>query len=137
MPDGEPCPCGNRGCLERYLSLDAFARRGLAEAEYATSIRPQLHAAMTTVENLFDPETVILGGMLPESLATELAAAASALPNSVSARRDRKAPRLVVSNGGPNTVLRGAAALAVAGVLSPRFGQLFAPGRNQMKGLAA
>ena len=21
VPDGEPCPCGNRGCLERYLSL--------------------------------------------------------------------------------------------------------------------
>ena len=25
VPDGEPCPCGNRGCLERYLSLDALA----------------------------------------------------------------------------------------------------------------
>ena len=23
VPDGEPCPCGNRGCLERYLSLEA------------------------------------------------------------------------------------------------------------------
>ena len=24
VPDGEPCPCGNRGCLERYLSLEAY-----------------------------------------------------------------------------------------------------------------
>ena len=24
VPDGEPCPCGNRGCLERYLSLEAL-----------------------------------------------------------------------------------------------------------------
>ena len=137
VPDGEPCPCGNRGCLERYVSLDAFGRRGLGEAEWVASIRPQLRAAITTIENMFDPETIILGGLMPASLATELAAAATDLPNSVSARRDRKAPRLIVSNNGPNTVLLGAAALAVSGVLSPRFGQLFVPGRDQIKGLAA
>ena len=28
VPDGEPCPCGNRGCLERYLSLEALRRAG-------------------------------------------------------------------------------------------------------------
>ncbi len=137
VPDGELCPCGNSGCLERYVSLEAFARRGLGEAAYADAIRPQLRAALITIENLFDPETVVLGGLAPEPLAAELARAAADLPNSVSARRDRKVPRLIVSNGGPHTVLRGAAALAVAGVLSPRFGQLFAPGRDQLKGLAA
>lgn len=136
VPEGEPCPCGNRGCLERYVSLDAFARRGLPEAEYVAAIAPQWRAAITTVENLFDPQTIILGGMLPESLARPLAEAAADLPNSVAARRDRKAPRLVLSNGGAHTVLRGAAAMAVSGVLSPRFGQLFSPGRAQ-KGLAA
>lgn len=137
VPDGEPCPCGNRGCLERYVSLEAFARRGLSEADYADAIGPQLRGALVTIENLFDPETVILGGIAPESLTTELARVAAVLPNSVSARGDRKVPRLIVSNGGPHTVLRGAAALAVAGVLSPRFGQLFVPGRDQSKGLAA
>lgn len=137
VPDGELCPCGNRGCLERYISLDAFARRGLGEAAWVAEIRPLLHAALVTIENLFDPETVILGGLAPASLATELVSAATQLPNSVSARRDRKVPRLIIADGGPHTVLRGAAALAVAGVLSPRFGQLFTPGRNQLKGLAA
>jgi predicted NBD/HSP70 family sugar kinase len=137
VPDGEPCPCGNVGCLERYVSLEAFGRRGLDEAAYADAIRPQLRAALITIENLFDPETVILGGLAPPPLAAELARAAADLPNSVAARRDRKARRLIVSNGGPHTVLRGAAALAVAGVLSPRFGQLFAPGHTQLKGLAA
>lgn len=137
VPDGELCPCGNRGCLERYISLDAFARRGLGEAAWVAEIRPLLHAALVTIENLFDPETVILGGLAPPSLAAELVSAATQLPNSVSARRDRKVPRLIIADGGPHTVLRGAAALAVAGVLSPRFGQLFAPGRNQLKGLAA
>lgn len=137
VPDGEPCPCGNRGCLERYVSLEAFARRGLSEAAYADAIGPQLRAALITIENLFDPETIILGGLAPPPLAAELARVAADLPNSVSARRDRKAPRLIISDGGPHTVLRGAAALAVAGVLSPRFGQLFAPGHTQLKGLAA
>lgn len=137
VPDGEPCPCGNRGCLERYVSLEAFARRGLSEAAYADAIGPQLRNALVTIENLFDPETVILGGIAPETLTTELARVAAVLPNSVSARGDRKVPRLIVSNGGPHTVLLGAAALAVAGVLSPRFGQLFVPDRDQSKGLAA
>jgi predicted NBD/HSP70 family sugar kinase len=136
IPDGEACPCGNAGCLERYLSLDAFSRRGLGEADWVASVRPQLRSAITMIENLFDPETIILGGMLPDSLARHLADAATDLPNSVAARRDRKAPRLILSDGGQNTVLRGAAALAVSGVLSPRFGQLFSPGREQ-KGLAA
>jgi predicted NBD/HSP70 family sugar kinase/biotin operon repressor len=137
VPDGEPCPCGNAGCLERYVSLEAFGRLGLGEAAYADAIRSQLRAALVTIENLFDPETIILGGLAPATLAVELARVADDLPNSVAARRDRKAPRLIVSNGGPHTVLRGAAALAVAGVLSPRFGQLFAPGNPQLKGLAA
>jgi predicted NBD/HSP70 family sugar kinase len=30
VPNGEPCPCGNRGCLERYVSLEAFERRSKA-----------------------------------------------------------------------------------------------------------
>jgi predicted NBD/HSP70 family sugar kinase len=136
MPQGEPCPCGNVGCLERYVSLDAFDRRGLSEADYVASITPQWRAAITTIENLFDPQTIILGGMLPASLGEHLAEAARDLPTSVAARRDRNAPRLQLSDGGVHTVLRGAAALAVSGVLSPRFGQLFSPGRAP-KDLAA
>jgi glucokinase len=31
MPDGRPCPCGQRGCLERYSSANALAER-LVEA---------------------------------------------------------------------------------------------------------
>ncbi len=146
VPGGEPCPCGNQGCLERYISLDAFSRRpaGTSETEWAESVAPILRAALTTIENLFDPETVIIGGVAAPSLIAALAAAAGPMPNSVSARRDRKSGRILVSSGGQHTVLRGAAALAVAGVLSPRFGQLFAAEREPQdrhllthKGLAA
>lgn len=144
VPDGEPCPCGNRGCLERYVSLEALSRRpaGVDEAAWVRSVAPVFRAALVTIENLFDPETIILGGLASESLLADLAAVAADLPNSVSARRDRKAPRVVVSDGGHQAVLRGAAALAVTGVLSPRFYQMLASGSDDpadklLKGLAA
>lgn len=141
VPDGEPCPCGNRGCLERYLSLDAQRRQDRDEAAWVEHVTPVLRNAITTIENLFDPQTVVLGGLAPASLLERLAAAASSLPNSVSARRDRTVERVIVAGGGQNAVLRGAAALAVAGVLSPRFGQMFAVPREreiaQDKGWAA
>ncbi|WP_421758996.1 ROK family transcriptional regulator [Devosia sp.] len=144
--NGEPCPCGNRGCLERYISLEAYNRRpaGISESAWVDSVAPIFRAAITTVENLFDPEAIILGGLAAPSLIEALVGVTAHLPNSVSARRDRKAPRVVVSNGGQHTVLRGAAALAVSGVLSPRFGTMFPPERDPLdrpslpnKGLAA
>jgi predicted NBD/HSP70 family sugar kinase len=125
VPDGEPCPCGNNGCLERYLSLEAFTRRGLPEAEWVREIAPIFRNAIRTIENLFDPETVVLGGLAPQSLIEQLAALADGLSNSVSARTNRPHPRVVVASDCQHLALRGAAALAVFGVLSPRFGQMF------------
>lgn len=126
-PGGEACPCGNRGCLERYLSLEAFERRTrtVGEEGWLAEAAPLLGAAIVTIENLFDPETVIIGGLAPEDLLARLVAAATPLANSVSQRRDRAAPRITISAGGPDAVLRGSAALAIAGVLSPRFGIMF------------
>ncbi len=125
VPDGELCPCGNLGCLERYLSLDAFRRRGLSEANWVREITPIFCNAIRTIENLFDPETVVLGGLAPQSLIEQLATLADGLSNSVSARANRTHPRVVVASDCQHSALRGAAALAVFGVLSPRFGQMF------------
>lgn len=132
--DGEPCPCGNAGCLERYLSLEAFGRRrrGMSEAQWVEAIAPVYRNALVAIENLFDPQTIVLGGLAPESLMRLLEAAAADLPNSVAARRNRTAPRVVLSGGGHQSVLRGAAALAIAGVLSPRFDHMFAPERRHI-----
>ena len=132
VPDGEPCPCGNRGCLERYLSLEALGRWKRSEANWVQAVAPVFRNAIATIENLFDPETVILGGVAPTHLLERLAdAAAKNLPNSISARRDRTVPRVMVARGGPQSVMRGAAALAVSGVLSPRFGQMFTAARGR------
>ena len=140
VPGGEPCPCGNRGCLERYVSLDAYSRRpaGTSAKAWAASVAPVFRAAIATIENLFDPQTIILGGLASAQLVAELAGVATAdLPNSVSARRDRTAPRLLLSDGGPLTVLRGAAALVVSGVLSPRDGRDVPADTDPLRFLAA
>lgn len=67
IPDGEVCHCGNQGCLERYLSLDAFKRSGLSEEDWVDVIAPIFRSAIRTIENLFDPETIVLGGLAPQS----------------------------------------------------------------------
>jgi len=128
MPGGEPCPCGNRGCLERYLSLEALERRArkIGRAGWVKEAAPLFRSAIVTIENLFDPETIVIGGLAEHELLTELLSAASPLPHSVAERTGRAAPRVTLSASGPDAVLRGAAALAVSGVLSPRFGVLFA-----------
>ncbi len=127
VPDGEPCPCGNRGCLERYLSLEAYERRTkqIGVEGWLAETVPLFRSAIVGIENLFDPETIIIGGIASEPLLAQLVAAAQPLSNSISKRENRKAPRLMHSTVGKDAVLRGAAALAVAGVLSPRFGIQF------------
>ena len=123
--DGLPCPCGNAGCLERYLSLDSFSNRpmGQSQAEWVTQVTPIFHAAIRTIENLFDPLTVVLGGIAPAELIEALVATTDTLPTSISSRYDRATPRVTASVG-QLSVLRGAAALAVSGVLSPRLDSL-------------
>lgn len=140
---GDLCPCGNRGCLERYLSLDALDRRLRstapdADLEWAVAtgssivdgwideVAPLLRLAIVTIENLFDPETILIGGLVPDALLKRLVAAAEPLAHSVAEQAGRSTPRLTLTSGGHDAVLRGAAALAVSGVLSPRLGSLFA-----------
>lgn len=133
VPDGDPCPCGNRGCLERYLSIEAYDRRApaIGEDAWVDEVAPLLRSAIVTIENLFDPETIILNGLGHHDLLQKLVTAIGPFANSVSARRNRAAPRVILSRDGHDAVLRGAAALAVSGALSPRFGLMFAEPRDR------
>jgi len=128
VPNGEPCPCGNRGCLERYVSIEAMERRSaqIGMDRWIEEAVPLLRSAIATIENLYDPESIVVGGFAKESILTRLILAAQPLSPSVAERGGRSAPRVTHSREGANAVLRGAAALAVAGVLSPRSGSLFA-----------
>lgn len=125
VPNGQPCSCGNAGCLERYVSLEAYQRRApvIGHAAWIAEAAPLLRNAIVTIENLFDPETVVIGGIMDDALLSELTAAIEPLPTSVADRKDRSAPRIMRSASGQDAVLRGAASLAFSGVLSPRLGR--------------
>ena len=100
VPDGDPCPCGNRGCLDaispsmRSIAGCARPTRALISSgrlPLAPSIvdgwideaAPLLRTAIVTIENLFDPETILIGGLAPDALLSRLAAAAEPLAHSV------------------------------------------------------
>ncbi|OYU72936.1 MAG: transcriptional regulator, partial [Alphaproteobacteria bacterium PA3] len=42
VPNGQPCSCGNTGCLERYVSLEAYQRRApvIGHAALTAAIEP-------------------------------------------------------------------------------------------------
>jgi predicted NBD/HSP70 family sugar kinase len=128
VPDGERCACGNQGCIERYVSLEAYYRRSplVGRAGWIAEAAPVFRRAVATIENLFDPETIIVGGIAEDALLSELVAAAEPLANSISNRKERNLPRIIRSANGHDAVLRGAAAVALVGVLSPQSGLLFA-----------
>jgi predicted NBD/HSP70 family sugar kinase len=138
VPGGEACPCGNRGCLERYLSCLAL-ERGVQKAgvdAWIKEVTPLFKSAIVAIENLFDPLTIVIGGIAPPDVLDKLIAASQPLPHSVAERRDRTIPRVIRSANGEDAVLRGAAALAVSGVLSPRFGLSFAANDPLMEAAA-
>jgi predicted NBD/HSP70 family sugar kinase len=139
-PDGRPCPCGNRGCLERYVSLGALEEHLGREVEasdlappggdgatsagtldgFIADAAPRLAQAVGMLEAAFDPETLILGGLVPTPLLERLIAAAP-LPVSVGVRASRRWPRIMIGQGGSQAVLLGAAALPIFDLVSPRF----------------
>ena len=129
VPNGEPCACGNHGCLERYVSLEALERRSavVGVEGWLAEAAPLFRSAIAIIENLFDPQTIVIGGLSGTDVAQKLLAMAEPLSNSVSSRRDRCAPRVIFSTAGHDAALRGAASLAIAGALAPRFGMMFKP----------
>ena len=87
-PGGEPCPCGQRGCLERYASGSAIARRYAAlggnpdatardvASQYQTDEAARrawneateaLAIAFVTCTMLLDPEMIVLAGGISEA----------------------------------------------------------------------
>ncbi|HKC28012.1 MAG TPA: ROK family protein, partial [Jatrophihabitans sp.] len=128
-PDGEPCTCGHRGCVETFASAAAIARRYRARTrrdrsaeqivaalgsdpaadEVWTQATDALGLGLATATLLLDPSLVVLGG--------GLAAAGPALAEPTAAALGkhlvwRPAPRVVVSP------LAGRAGLLGAGLLA-------------------
>lgn len=141
-PHGKLCPCGQRGCLERYASLHALKEKladaGITDSEFADL--EALHAAdhpllrewiaqaadylgpmVSMLENILDPETVMLGGAVPDAIIDDILAAMQDLPVSVASRRQRALPRVQRGQTGQLTAALGAAALPLFEVVTPKL----------------
>jgi predicted NBD/HSP70 family sugar kinase len=148
MPNGLPCGCGNRGCLECYVSLRAaYEFLDLPDVDHASPLQLEelianndgrmvqwiadavmpLRQAIHNLELMFDPEAIILGGFMPLSVIEKIVAVLDPLPLSISAYAERSVLRVIVGAAGRDTAVLGAAALPVFGEFNPQFDALLKP----------
>ena len=92
----------------------------------------RLRLLVSLLENILDPQTVVVGGHFPAVLIDSLIDRAYPLLPSVSARDHRDVPRLCAGALGPDAAAVGAAMLPVIAHGSPDFRRLsFMRGRSQ------
>jgi predicted NBD/HSP70 family sugar kinase len=149
---GRLCSCGQHGCLEAYASFHSLAQRlatvGIDGIEYTDLERLHgerhpivlswieeaagyLAPQVAMLENLFDPEAIVLGGVLPPGLLEDLVQAMQPLPLSVARRRNRSEARLIHGRTGRLTAALGAAALPLLEAMTPRLDTAHAARREQ------
>ena len=78
-----------------------------------------LSPGLSIIENLFDPETVILGGAMPERVLDHIVANTRLPDRTVANRPDRPYPRLMRGTSGRMTATLGAAALVLHQAFTP------------------
>ena len=98
-----------------------FAARDKDLMDWLASATDALAYAIAIVENLFDPETVILGGAMPDAVLDYFVANTALADQSVSHRPDSIHPRLQRGASGRMTATLGAAALVLHRTLSPHI----------------
>jgi glucokinase len=132
-PDGVPCPCGQRGCLERYASAAGISRhyreatgRDVTAADVlrlrasdpaAAQVWDQaveaLAIAFAACTMMFDPAVIVISGGLSRAGSQLLDPVRAALPQRV---RWRPPPPVELSTLGARGGLYGAAILAARSV---------------------
>jgi predicted NBD/HSP70 family sugar kinase len=149
---GRLCSCGQHGCLEAYASIQALTERlaaaGIQNVGYTAleRLHREKHPIITAwirevadylapqiamLENLFDPEAVVIGGALPPGLLEDLTQAMQPLPLSVARRRNRNEARLIQGRTGRLTAALGAAALPLLDTMTPRLDTAHASRREE------
>ncbi|MBZ9677180.1 ROK family transcriptional regulator [Mesorhizobium sp. ES1-1] len=144
VTDGHQCICGKRGCLETYVSVDSamryLAAKGIhvnSMAEFASRVDAEnpdiecwiaqgvepFRSAINAIENLFDPQTIMIGGNAPDWLITQFMSRAEPLLPSVG-RVQRTLPRMMRSDLGADAVAHGAAVLPLLATYNPQYRDL-------------
>lgn len=138
--DGHQCPCGNRGCLETYASriaarnyLQPFGIDPQSGADFADLVDQRnphflawidqaakhLSPVIGTLENLFDPQSIILGGAMPDAVIDALIARLDLPKGSVANRDERACPRVMRGFSGRLTAALGAGAMVIHQTITP------------------
>lgn len=144
VPNGLPCPCGNRGCLERYLSLravydaagietpdeastdavlDRFRAGDPALVQWLDRGAAALRSAVNILDSVLDTAAIVVGGQLPRPILDVLIGRLDPLLKSAGTG-DRAADRVRVGSSYIDATAVGAAALAVRAAISPRIEML-------------
>lgn len=87
-----------------------------AEA-WLADVAPHLNWLVGTLENMLDPETIILGSDLPEWLLDRLLTRLEPLPHTIALRDDRAEPRLQKGLLDRNMIALGAATMPLLATL--------------------
>lgn len=117
-----------RYLAQRGLSADSsdalerlFAERNSALMDWLQEACGPLGTAVTIVENILDPEVVILGGAMPAPILDHLIGALDMSRRSVSHRPARRTPRVLRGASGRMTATLGAAALVLNHAFTPKI----------------
>lgn len=139
-PGGRPCPCGNRGCLERYASIySGYEALFPAPNELAAATMDKLQAAIESgnpqalrwledaayylriaiagIENMFDLDALVMGGPIAEPILDALILRLEPLLPSVNGILPRQGERIVKSQLLSDGPALGASALPVSNML--------------------
>lgn len=133
--NGKSCPCGKKGCLEAYVSGTALSQRyteiiGVQSATYELledarldkyeakklvhEFLDDLLCGLSSLGDIFNPQKIILGGGLAESLISYMPLLAGKLTNELSTAAALPI-RLSISQLGGSAMILGAASLILKG----------------------
>ncbi|WP_043320721.1 ROK family transcriptional regulator [Microbulbifer sp. HZ11] len=136
---GGQCRCGNHGCLDLYASLGSLSKalgrkikpgqdwweiladpekhKAVLDAWFQQMSEP-MRIAFNMVENLVNPQTVILGGDIPDWFIDQFIRRLRPFIPSVSQYGEREIPRFIRAPKMENMALLGAATLPIYSAIS-------------------
>ncbi|WP_417455534.1 ROK family transcriptional regulator [Kiloniella sp.] len=136
--NGPICACGNPGCLNGYISLESMVshlqklnKKPGNPYDVFTDIQPNdqkvvswleqqaeyFRIGINSLENLYDPETIILGGDCPDWFLETVIRVSRPFMRSISEKGDRDLPRVIKSPHADQMVQKGAATLPIHAAL--------------------
>jgi len=139
---GNRCACGNEGCLETYVSrfsLSEYLAKHNIKASYGEQLNllykdqnkhvlnwlndacEPLAQTIGIIENLFDPQCIILGGAMPDVLIDHMIEHVELPTGSIANRTDRTIPRLLRGSSGRMSATLGGAAIIINDFFVPRI----------------